>query len=315
MSKKLVLAADDHEKVNLGNDTISLRDLLLDNAIYSAGVRVIFRIEDPGRDETIKLRGHRRDVALLDQVDGKASTQEQLYAVVQIQEDTSFSVDSCEFYFNPDNDDLVLLNNGDKVIEITSIAEPPSTVSLAPRSSHFLSASRCWKLQLVGGTVVQIRILQRQAITSVSTRDEQQRSKRPISGSWKTGTSPILKKRELTRTDQTGLEQYPIPIRELSTHVSALSLKDNEAVQIPAVVDAPAYRVERTRSIASTTASEVYLAQHSQFSKSVAVKIFKTSTQNASDIIKRASFWSYEITIHKSVRHVSIAFTHAISLL
>ncbi|KAI0474142.1 mitogen-activated protein kinase [Xylariaceae sp. FL0804] len=250
----------------------------------------------------------------------------------------------CELYYDPASDSLILLNKSDVPVALARVS--PAGLAganleqeIVPGTTRELSPNT-WRIS-VGVPVLDFRILEkRQATLSLAGGS----SSLPAAGRTLTRTSSG--KRSLSPHDgeiaHGGTEKKPrraddgviifmgprdeslvVPLPNaaqtkevaIASGHALLEIKRDQAVAVPGGYDLDQYQLTKREHIASTGASSVYTAEHSQVSDGViTVKVLKTRGPRSDarpqeihrNVIRQADVWLREYQSQEDLKHESI---------
>lgn len=257
----------------------------------------------------------------------------------------------CDLYYDPASSNQILLNRSDVPFSLTRISEePPERQGLRyeinPSFSSKSLAPGTWRISMDGTDLLDFRIIEK--------RPARLRAQSGSSSAM-SGLSDVLNaggKRSLADEDEApgtvkrrrsleatedrpgqgdGVTMFlpatknpvvvPLPSankgRELLTVNGhpLLNMEPGETLEVPEGEDPVGYAITKKEPIASTTASSVFTAEHSQVPTGViVVKVLKprspatihSESATARNVIRQAAIWRRELQSQENLNHRSI---------
>ncbi|CAI6099737.1 unnamed protein product [Clonostachys chloroleuca] len=272
-----------------GFGSISLDDLQIENSHYEEGVRVIMRIsENIGAQTLPSPIGNVQILAITPQ---DPLVQEQakyeVFAISQSPNETKFSMripaetqNDClrpalfwDMYFNPTNDNIILMNRSDVQLSCYSLVSRTMVV-INPRMAESLSPAT-WSITIPDISIAEFRIIPKQQPAKAIALDL-----RP-----------------------------GIATMNFNKNNPLLSNNDNEAVTVPGPV-INQYHILKHSNISRSPLSTVYLAEDSRRPGLIAVKVLHPQRAAHivynSDIVRLAGRWERQVKNYQRLKHKSI---------
>ncbi|KAI1374318.1 kinase-like protein [Hypoxylon crocopeplum] len=259
----------------------------------------------------------------------------------------------CELYYDPAGDSLILWNRSDVPIALARVSQPGpvggsnSAQEIVPGTTKGVSLGT-WRISVYAIPVLDFRILEKRPATLLIPRDSVdssmtvsadavnsfgKRSFLPDAGDDEPD-SPVAEKkaRKETGQEKDGViifmgpkdEQlmFPYPNASKTKEVAIpnghalLEIQKDETASVPGGFELDQYRLTKREQIATTAASSVFTAEHSNVPDGViTVKVLKTRGPNASDgrpqdshrsVIRQADVWLREYQSQEDLQHESI---------
>lgn len=295
-----VMATTDQvgQGLNHDLDVIPLQSLHIDDHLYNEGVRVLLRPLDEKGIHYITPPDCGRPVILQqgEPVREKiASRKVPTIAIFQTAEHVKFTISqqttrdlsqkfSCNFYFDPLNDNVIVQNTSSSLIELAHFSAKQETKGRGLRTTKMLTVTpTSWKLGL-GESALELRIFTRRGPLVESQLPSQQKTntlKRTFQASEEDfATGSRCRQRVVTYLGNV----VPCPVQPTNVQRSSDRnqrclhlLSKNETLHLPGVDIVKQYNIIKLSHLASRPSSEVYIAYHSIFGDCV-VKVLKTST-------------------------------------
>ncbi|KAI1464362.1 kinase-like protein [Daldinia caldariorum] len=259
----------------------------------------------------------------------------------------------CELYYNPVSDSLILLNKSDVPIVLARISQSRPVPGanpdqeLVPGHTKDLSPGT-WRISVYTIPVLDFRILEKRPamrlIPGNATESSTISSSDVVNSFGKRSflpdasddevDSPVAEKRvrKDDGEDEDGVIifmgpedkqlMFPLPNAAKTKEVAIpnghalLEIQKDETASIPGGCELDEYQLTKREQIATTGASSVFTAEHSNVSEGViTVKVLKTRNPNASDarpqethrnVIRQADIWLREYQSQEDLRHKSI---------
>lgn len=259
----------------------------------------------------------------------------------------------CELYYDPASDNQILLNRSDVPITLARTSHPGQTEAnfeeeIVPGTTKELSPGT-WRISVYGTPVIDFRILaKRPAALLVPFEDSDPSSivgstdvltssfKRSLSPGCVNADSQVpgkrLRREESKATDDDGVIMFyprttveplvfPLPNAVTANEVAIpnghalLQIQKDETIAIPGGCELDQYQLTKREQIATTAASSVFTAEHSQVPDGViTVKVLKARSPNADtkpqdnnrNVIRQADVWLREYRSQEDLRHDSI---------
>ncbi|KAI1756861.1 mitogen-activated protein kinase [Xylaria castorea] len=255
----------------------------------------------------------------------------------------------CELYYDPGSDSLILWNKSEIPIVLTRISLPDRTRTnfnqeILPGATREVSPGS-WRIS-VGIPVLDFRILEKRpailhvpsdSFESSPARSQDVRSslgKRSFSEEFATENAGIEKRlrHDDASEDKDGViiflgpkdERlvFPLPNAAKTKEIAIpnghalLEVQKDETVAIPGGCELDSYQLTKRDQIATTGASSVFTAEHSQVADGViTVKVLKTRGTQADarppdvthrNVIRQADVWLREYQSQEDLKHESI---------
>ncbi|KAI0409947.1 mitogen-activated protein kinase [Xylaria palmicola] len=255
----------------------------------------------------------------------------------------------CELYYDPTSDGLILLNKSDIPVELAKVSPSNPTGAninqeILPRATREVSPGT-WRI-IVGIPVLEFRILEKRPATlhvpsdsfeSSPARSQDVRSslgKRSFSQEFAEENAAVEKR---LRPDESYEDKdgviiflgpknerlvFPLPNAAKTKEIALpnghalLEVQKDETIAVPGGCELDEYQLTKRDQIATTGASSVFTAEHSQVPDGViTVKVLKTRGPQADsrppdvshwNVIRQADVWLREYQSQKDLKHESI---------
>uniref|UniRef100_A0A8H7MZ19 Protein kinase domain-containing protein n=1 Tax=Bionectria ochroleuca TaxID=29856 RepID=A0A8H7MZ19_BIOOC len=282
--KETTVEKNDFTLENFGS--VSLDALHIEDSHYEDGMRVIMRIS-----KNIDVPNPFGKVQILALMQGKAK--HQLFAISQSPNKTKFSMripaeiqnDSLrpalfwETYFNPTNDNIILMNKSDVQLSCHSLVSR-TTVIIKPGMAESLSPAT-WRMTITDMAIAEFRVIPKRQPAKAMVLDL-----------------------------RSGIPNQPEPATmNFSENNPLLDINDTEAVDVPGGGTDP-YRILKHSNISRSAQSTIYLAEHSRRRGLIAVKVLHpqraVSVVSNRDIVRLSGRWERQVKNYQWMKHKSI---------
>lgn len=259
----------------------------------------------------------------------------------------------CELYYDPASDNQILVNRSDLPICLSRVSQQPVAspgveYTVNPGSPKALIPGT-WRIRVNQVEVLDFRILEKRPVTYkvVSTLSSETSSLSDmVNSSGKRsfvaddeaaeGADRKIRVTEVARRKDDGVIMFlhprsdplvfPLPTAAKGKEVAQytghplLDMKENETVEIPDGYEMEMYKITKGKSIAATSLSTVFQADHSHVPDgTIVVKVLKTRPLAGSNgaaakpqeternVIRQADIWLREFQQHSKLEHDQIA--------
>ncbi|CAH0021594.1 unnamed protein product [Clonostachys rhizophaga] len=274
---------------------VSLDALQIEESQYEDGIRVIMRIsENVGAQTVLSPIGNVQILAITPQDPlMQEQAKQELFAISQSPNQTKFSVRiraetqndslrpalSWETYFNPTNDNIILMNKSDVQLSCHSLVSR-TTVIINPGMAESLSPAT-WRMTVTIMTIAEFRVIPKRQLAKAMALDLR---------------SGIPSEREPATMNFS--ENNPL-----------LDINDTEAVYVLGGATNP-YRILKHSNISSSAQSTIYLAEHSRRRGLIAIKVLHpqraVSVVFNRDIVRLSGRWERQVKNYQGLKHKSI---------
>ncbi|KAI2614947.1 kinase-like protein [Hypoxylon sp. NC1633] len=259
----------------------------------------------------------------------------------------------CELYYDPASDSLILRNRAEVPVVLAKVSRADPTAAavnfdqqIVPGTIKELSPAT-WRISVHSVAVLDFRILEKRTASLLIPRDSFDSSQTPsqdVKNSFGKRSflsdaddgepdSPVAEKKARKEEEEDGVvvyagpkdeeaPDYPLPRSARTKEVAIpnghalLEIQRDETAVIPGGVELDRYRLTKREQIATTGASSVFTAEHSQVPDEViTVKVLKTRNPNSDvrppqethgNVIRQADIWLREYQSQKDLEHESI---------
>ncbi|KAI1138069.1 kinase-like protein [Hypoxylon sp. FL0543] len=258
----------------------------------------------------------------------------------------------CELYYDPTSDSLILWNKSEVPIVLARISQPDPAAGanydqeIVPLTTKDLSPGT-WRISVYANPVLDFRILEKRPATLLIPRDSFDSSmmmsadvlnsfgKRSFLSDADDGEpeSPVAEKRArkedgtekdgviilMGPRDEELVLPYPNATRTKEVAIpnghALLEVQKDETASIPGAIDLDRYQLTKRDQIATTGASSVFTAEHSNVPDGViTVKVLKTRGPHSDvrpqdthrNVIRQADIWLREYRSQEDLQHESI---------
>jgi len=255
---------------------------------------------------------------------------------------SDISNSSCDLYYVPNSDDMVLPNNSLEIVEISNLADPEAEHAVASRATTMLHLGT-WRSKFDKSNTIDLRTLPRvvpriaiasnseslkiletlrHAQVPLNLKRRLEASQPLVSGPAETGGASTLRcqrtSRPLDKADTRPEASTPKggsrrDAEQQPANNGLISLEDAQTLNMPKVGNHGDYKVTSYSGIASVALSEVYLGQRSKHEGQLVIKVARVRRADSSDDLAKsvqnnAEARLREYKVQKPLDHVSHSF-------
>ena len=197
-----------------------------------------------------------------------------------------------ELFYSPSDSDIIVRNISGKSLAMYPINGSPNHERLDTGNTKRLTVG-VWHLELSSALVMDIRVLQKPSLTIRSAKTES--TKHPSLPESRDGST------RRDSSDSNSTDEDIVMVSQL------FDIREGQTAEFPALWNSAAYEITKTKPIALQSIAEVFLASHSHYGSSIAVKVMRTerSAENNGRLIQLIENFARECHIHESLQHVS----------